>query len=49
LVAAITDIGPNALTPYDPTFMERLRPLAQRVQLSEGKPVAINLKAQSLR
>jgi hypothetical protein len=49
LVAAVTDIGPNALTPYDPTFMERLRPLAQRVQLSEGKALVISVKAQALR
>ena len=31
LVAAIADIGPDALTAGDSTFLERLRPLAQRV------------------
>ena len=49
LVAAITDIGPDALAPDTPRFLERLRPLGQRVQLSEGRAVTISVKAESLR
>lgn len=49
LVAAITDIGPDALTAGDLRFLERLRPLAQSVRLPEGKPAAVSVKVKSLR
>ena len=49
LVAAITDIGPDALTPFDPAFLDRLRPLARPVQLSDGSPRAVSVRALALR
>ena len=38
LVAAIADIGPDALTAGDARFLERLARSRRAVRLSEGKP-----------
>ena len=38
LVSAVADVGPDTITSGDARFLERLRPLAEKVALTDGRP-----------
>ena len=49
LVSAVADVSPDAITSGDARFLERLRPLAEKIALTDGKAASVKVKVQTLK